>query len=75
MKIKDKTKEQFHSLVLNIPGIVYRCACDKDWTMQYISNSVEVITGYTPSDFIGNKIRTYPLVILSPFPLLKNIMF
>ncbi|HET6551334.1 MAG TPA: hypothetical protein VFG79_22900, partial [Solirubrobacter sp.] len=26
------------SLIDNIPGAVYRCACDADWTMQYLSD-------------------------------------
>ena len=33
------------SLVANIPGAVYRCACDADWTMQWLSDEIEVISG------------------------------
>ncbi len=41
-----------HSLVANIPGAVYRCACDADWTMQWLSDEIEVISGYPASEFI-----------------------
>ena len=29
------------SLVANIPGAVYRCACDEHWTMQWLSDEIE----------------------------------
>ena len=37
------------SLVDNIPGAVYRCACDEDWTMEWLSDEIEEITGYPAS--------------------------
>jgi CheY-like chemotaxis protein len=33
------------SLVGNIPGAVYRCACDRIWTMEWISAEIESIVG------------------------------
>ena len=47
------------SLVDNIPGALYRCACDFDWTMEWLSDEIEEITGYPASDFIGSKVRTF----------------
>ncbi|WP_448604143.1 PAS domain S-box protein [Thermoleptolyngbya sp.] len=46
---------RFSSLVNNIPGVVYRCACDEHWTMEYISDPIRNLTGYEPEDFIGNR--------------------
>ncbi|OOE99290.1 histidine kinase [Salinivibrio sp. MA351] len=43
------------SLVNNIPGITFRCLPDKSWTMLYISNQVDTISGYTAEDLINNK--------------------
>ena len=54
---------QFKALVANLPGAVYRCACDADWTMTYISDAIAKISGYSPSDFIGNKVRTFASII------------
>ena len=34
------------SLVDNIPGALYRCACDRDWTMEWLSDEIEEIVGY-----------------------------
>jgi PAS domain S-box-containing protein len=47
------------SLVDNIPGALYRCACDRDWTMEWLSDEIEGITGYPASDFIDNRVRTF----------------
>ena len=51
------------SLVANLPGAVYRCACDADWTMQWLSEAIETISGYPASDFIGSAVRTFASVI------------
>ena len=47
------------SLVDNIPGALYRCACDAHWTMEWLSDEIEEITGYPASDFIDNAVRTF----------------
>ena len=51
------------SLVANIPGAVYRCACDADWTMEWISDEIERISGYAANDFVASSQRTFASVI------------
>lgn len=51
------------SLMTNVPGAIYRCAWDKDWTMQFVGDEIERITGYPASDFIDNECRTFASVI------------
>ena len=46
----DKTQ-----LLKNLPGIIYRCANDRDWTMDYISNGCVELLEYQPEDLINNK--------------------
>ncbi|MBN1828524.1 MAG: transporter substrate-binding domain-containing protein [Deltaproteobacteria bacterium] len=46
------SEAHFKTLVSNIPGIVYRCANDAEWSMEYISDGVEQITGFHASDFL-----------------------
>jgi PAS domain S-box-containing protein len=52
-----------HSLVANIPGAVYRCACDEDWTMLWLSDEIEEISGYPAADFIESRVRTFASII------------
>ncbi|MBP8976233.1 MAG: PAS domain S-box protein, partial [Bacteroidetes bacterium] len=47
------------NLLSNIPGFIYRCANDKNWTMLFISEGCKEITGYAPDDFINNKTLAY----------------
>lgn len=57
------SERNFRGLVLNIPGAIYRCAADKNWTMEFISDEIKNISGYSASDFIGNKVRSYSSII------------
>ena len=56
-------REQFSAVVANIPGAVYRCACDADWTIQFMSEHIATICGYPAADFIGNAVRRYGSII------------
>ncbi len=58
-----ESEKKFRTLTSNIPGAVYRCANDPDWTMDFISGVIEDISGYNESDFIKNKVRTYASII------------
>ena len=58
-----QSEQRFRTLVSNIPGIVYRCANDPEWTMEFISDEIETVTGYPASDFIKNKVRPYVDII------------
>jgi PAS domain S-box-containing protein len=51
------------SLVANIPGALYRGAWDADWTMEWLSDEIEQISGYPASDFINSAARTFASVI------------
>lgn len=54
---------QYRTLVNNLPGAVYRCVNDQDWTMYFISDSIESLSGYPAADFIDNKERSYNSII------------
>jgi PAS domain S-box-containing protein len=55
------------SLIDNLPGFVYKCAFDHQWTMLYISEECYKITGYHPEDFIFNKKISYNDIIHTDF--------
>jgi len=62
MELKESA-ERFRSLVTNIPGIVYRCANDSNWTMLFISHEIDPVSDYPASDFINNAVRSYASII------------
>ena len=51
------------SLVANIPGALYRCVYDPEWTMAWMSQEIEEISGYPVTDFIDSSERTFASVI------------
>jgi PAS domain S-box-containing protein len=59
------SKEKFHSLVSNIPGAVYRCQCNANWTVEFISEEIERISGYPVSYFINPQNQKLSNIIYS----------
>ena len=47
----------------NLPGMAYRCAYDKNWTMYYVSDGCYDLTGYRPSSLIHNCELSYNDVV------------
>jgi diguanylate cyclase (GGDEF)-like protein/PAS domain S-box-containing protein len=58
-----KSHEQFRSVLANIPGVVYRCECDEPWTQHFMSNYIQVLTGYPASDFTTSGLRSFGSII------------
>lgn len=48
------SRDQFRSLLANIPGIAFRCRYDDQWTMLYLSDDTDSLTGYPSAAFTHN---------------------
>jgi PAS domain S-box-containing protein len=59
----NEQKRFLETLILNLPGIVYRCKNDRDWTMTFMGGRCLELTGYNPEDFLMNKARTFNSII------------
>jgi PAS domain S-box-containing protein len=51
------------SLMENVPGAIYRCEVDADWTMVGIGDDIERITGYPAADFIVSARRSFSSIV------------
>ncbi len=51
-----ESEQKFRLLAENIPGVVYLCRNDTDYSMVYLNHEVEALTGYTADDFLSGKI-------------------
>ncbi|KAF1054631.1 MAG: Sensory/regulatory protein RpfC [Stenotrophomonas maltophilia] len=50
------SEQQYRSLIRNIPGVSFRCQLDMNWTMLFVSEAVESITGYSPEDYTSGDV-------------------
>lgn len=51
------------NILTNLPGMFYRCHNDENWTMIFVSDGCEKITGYKADEFINNKTISYESLV------------
>ena len=59
-----ETRRQFATLLGNLPGMVYQCLNDRNWTMEFISDGCLKLTGYKPEDLVYNQNLSYNDLII-----------
>ncbi len=47
----DASQKMFRSLISNIPGVIFRARGDQDWKIEFLSENVESMLGYTAEEF------------------------
>jgi PAS domain S-box-containing protein len=65
-RLEAETREQATDLAAifeAVPGVIYRCRLDHDWTMDWISEGIHELSGYPGSDFVGSAKRAFVSVI------------
>lgn len=62
-ELKERER-QLTTLIANLPGLAYRCRNDADYTVEFISDGVEKMTGYSAEDFIQH--RQQPAALIHP---------
>lgn len=58
-----ESERSLATLFTNLPGMAYRCRNTSDWTMAFVSDGVEAVTGYTREEIVGNALISYNDVI------------
>ncbi|MEG4323635.1 MULTISPECIES: PAS domain S-box protein [unclassified Microcoleus] len=58
-----ESEARFRSLIENIPGAICRNLYDADWTMVFVSEELEAISGYAAGDFIHNNRLSFASII------------
>ncbi len=45
-----ESRRQYSTLLSNLPGMAYRCANERDWPMEFVSDGCRALAGYDPAD-------------------------
>ena len=54
-----EVERSMSQLLSNLPGVAYRCLYDESWTMLYLSEGFERVTGFPAADVIHNNKLSY----------------
>ncbi len=58
-----RREAEFRSLLSNIPGTVYRCLDDAEWSPIFLSGAVEAVSGYTAEEFLAKRAPSFPSLV------------
>lgn len=68
-------EERYRSLVENIPGVIYACQDDPEWTMTFLGPSFEGVTGYSLEEFGAVRSNQYfPLIHPDDQDLIRRVI-
>ena len=59
-----QNRQRLSKLLENLPGMVYRCRNDRDWTLDFVSEGCYELTGYTVDELMDDEWRRFSSLIL-----------
>jgi diguanylate cyclase (GGDEF)-like protein/PAS domain S-box-containing protein len=57
-----ESQRRFASLIDSLPGIVFSCASDPEWSMTYLSEGCLTLTGYKTEELVGNRAVSFDAI-------------
>ncbi|MCG3136368.1 MAG: Sensor histidine kinase RcsC [Phycisphaerae bacterium] len=69
-----ESENRFRQLAENIPGVVYLCQNDDRYTMQYLNDAVESLTGYAKEEFLSDRLSFAELIHPEDLPQVVELV-
>lgn len=63
-----RSRDDFRTLVENVPGVVFRSRIDPPRTVIHISQGVEALTGATPEEFMSSRVTFGDFILSEDVP-------
>src|SRR5690606_19346190 len=57
-----QSQERFRLLAENVPGVIYLCRNDERYTVLYLNDAVEALTGYPKAEFLEGRVGMSDLI-------------
>ncbi|AVI61518.1 PAS domain S-box protein [Halomonas sp. GFAJ-1] len=71
-KALQQREEQYRTLMANIPGSTFRCRDDAHWSVVFVSEAIEKLTGWTAHEFMSGKVSFSGLIHPDDIPNIKE---
>ncbi len=67
-----ESEERFRLIAESMPGVVYVCRDDADWTMEYLNSSMTDLTGIPVEDFLEGRVAFSSLCHPDDVPVMRE---
>lgn len=67
-----QSRDEFRTLVENVPGVVFRCQIDAPWKVIHISRDIESLTGATPREFMADEVSFGDFIVPEDFHAIEE---
>jgi PAS domain S-box-containing protein len=71
LKVKE-SEQRFRNLAFNVPGVIYLCENDDQYSMIFVNDQVEKMTGYSRHDFLKQKVNFADLMHTDDYRKVKS---
>ncbi|MFM8899330.1 MAG: response regulator [Burkholderiales bacterium] len=69
-----QSEMKLRSMIVNLPGCVYRCLPNDETTILFLSGGIEALCGYPANDFLSGKRTLASIVVAEDLPEVVRIM-
>lgn len=66
-----QSRDEFRTLVENVPGVVFRCQVAAPWAVIHISRNIEPLTGAAPEEFTSRRVSFGDFIVAEDVPAIE----
>ena len=67
-----QSRDEFRTLVENVPGVVFRCQIDAPWGVIHISPNIQALTGAAPDEFVSAQVSFGDFIVPEDFAAIEG---